>query len=111
MNTVINFQSSNPFEVAAGRSHGVMDGRRLLAVIKGSSPVGDERFCMMAVLGNSSQAQRIEMALRAGLSWAKFAERFEALTGISRKRAHYATTLYPSLNEVVEPLLDERCIA
>ena len=97
--------SNNAFDICAARSNGALSAHRLMQIIKGASPVGQERFCFMAVLGHSSREHRVEMAIASGMSWIKFASRFQDLTGISKDRAHFATTLYPSMGEeYVEPI-------
>lgn len=102
---------SSAFDLCAARSNGALTASRLRAVIKGSSPVGEERFCFMQVLGQSLREHRVEMALAANLSWEKFAQRFEELTGINRDRAHFATTLYAVPDENVADYVQERLIA
>lgn len=103
--------SSNAFDICAARSNGALTASRLRSVIKGSSPVGEERFCFMQVLGHSAREHRVEMALSANMSWEKFAQRFEELTGINRNRAHFATTLYSVPDENVSEYVDDRMIA
>lgn len=96
--------NQNAFDICAARSNGALSPHRLAQILKGSSPVGHERFCFMAVLGHSSREHRVEMALSSGMCWNKFARRFQELTGISKDRAHFATTLYATMGEeYVEP--------
>lgn len=105
MTVEIATTSFNAFDICAARSNGTLSAHRLVQILKGSAPVGDERFCFMAVLGHSSREHRVEMALATGMSWTKFASRFQDLTGISKDRAHFATTLYASMGEeYVEPI-------
>ena len=79
---------------AAARSVGILSARRLRQILRGASPVGDERFVFWAVLVSGPIGERRQLAAAAGLSWDKFASRFQALTGIHRDRANCATSLY-----------------
>lgn len=92
--TKVGFNDS-AFTVAA-RSGGAVTPTRLIDILKGATPKGPERFCLGAVLAQSTPLERLELASCAGLRWKEFAWRFQCLTGISRHRAQFATSLYPT---------------
>lgn len=79
---------------AEARSGWRLSKRRLRQILRGASPQGDERFILWAVLVGGHIGERRQLAFAAGLSWDKFAARFQALTGIHRDRVGHATALY-----------------
>lgn len=84
---------SGVFNTCAARSAGALTADRLMKILKGKPPVGNERFCFMAVLGRSTHDERVQMALESNLAWSKFAQRFQDLTGIHRSRVDSDTSL------------------
>ncbi|WP_152658702.1 hypothetical protein [Devosia chinhatensis] len=77
---------------AAARSSGALSTSRLRQILRGASPEGNERFVFQAVLASGTIGERRQLAAAAGISWGKFASRFQALTGIHRDRAGSATS-------------------
>ena len=84
---------------AAARTNGTVSPVRLRQILRGSPPLGEERFVFWPVLVEGPIGERRQLAAAANLPWAKFAARFQALTGIHRDRASYAKTLYARLDE------------
>jgi hypothetical protein len=99
------------FQGVSLRTNNVVSAARVREIVRGSEPVGDERFCLGQALIDSSPTDRVEMALDAKLSWVRFAARFQELTGIHRDRAAHATTLYAPYEEMDEYQEDARRIA
>lgn len=77
---------------AAARSDGAISARRLREILRGANPVGEERFVFWAVLAGGHIGERKQLAAAAGMSWDKFAARFQALTGIHRDRVGRVTS-------------------